>query len=97
VETFQAESLLLRVEKLAGRDTHVPQEIYDAILQVYLADSTARLNKEATDALASFAEGDLLRTLLMGLKRFTKYPTPNVRNLRRTIADYLIENNAYTL
>ncbi|MEM1218819.1 MAG: acyl-CoA dehydrogenase family protein [Bacteroidota bacterium] len=96
-ETFQAESLLLRVEKLAGRDTRVPQEVYDAILQVYLADSTARLNKEATDALASFAEGDLLRTLLMGLKRFTKYPTLNVRNLRRTIADYLIEKNAYTL
>ena len=97
IDTFQAESLLLRVEKLAEMTTDVPQEIYEAILKVFMADATSRINKEATDALASFAEGDLLRTLLMGLKRFTKYPTPNVRNLRRKIADFQISKNAYSL
>jgi hypothetical protein len=65
------------------------------MLKIFLADATARLHKNGTDALVSFAEGDLLRTLLMGLKRFTKYPTPNVKQLRRLIADKLIEENEY--
>ncbi len=97
-DLLQAESLLLRTQKLAdlaGKEH--PQAVYDAILRVFLHDATARLAKAATDAVASFAEGDLLRTFGMGIKRFTKYSPQNVKTLRRTIADYLIEQNAYVL
>ncbi len=98
IDTFIAESLLLRVEKLAsGVSKKQDQAVYDAILRTYLHDATARVSKSATDALASFAEGDLLRTFLMGVKRFTKYPTQNVKNNRRLIAKALIEANEYAL
>ncbi|HMP12934.1 MAG TPA: acyl-CoA dehydrogenase family protein [Saprospiraceae bacterium] len=98
IDTFMAESLLLRVEKLAsGVSKKQDQAVYDAILRTYLHDATARVSKSATDALASFAEGDLLRTFLMGVKRFTKYPTQNVKNNRRLIAKVLIEANEYAL
>lgn len=96
-DLFLAESLLLRVEKLAGMTGKVKQEVYDAILRVFIHDATLRMNKNGTDALASFAEGDLLRTMLMGLKRFTKYPAQNVKTLRRMVADVLIEANEYAL
>jgi hypothetical protein len=96
-DLFLAESLLLRVEKLAGMSAKVDQEVYDAILKVFLHDATLRMNKNGTDALASFAEGDLLRTMLMGLKRFTKYPAQNVKALRRQVAEVLIEANEYAL
>lgn len=96
-DLFLAESLLLRVEKLAGMTGKVKQEVYDAILRVFIHDATLRMNKNGTDALASFAEGDLLRTMLMGLKRFTKYPAQNVKALRRMIADVLIDANEYAL
>lgn len=96
-DLFLAESLLLRVEKLAGITGKVKQEVYDAILRVFMHDATLRMNKNATDALASFAEGDLLRTMLMGLKRFTKYPAQNVKALRRVVADVLIDANEYAL
>lgn len=96
-DLFLAESLLLRVEKLAGMTGKVKQEVYDAILRVFIHDATLRMNKNGTDALASFAEGDLLRTMLMGLKRFTKYPAQNVKTLRRLVADVLIEANEYAL
>lgn len=96
-DLFLAESLLLRVEKLAGMSGKVNQEVYDAILKVFLHDATLRMNKNATDALASFAEGDLLRTMLMGLKRFTKYPAQNVKALRRLIAEVLVDANEYAL
>lgn len=96
-DLFLAESLLLRVEKLAGMTGKVKQEVYDAILRVFIHDATLRMNKNGTDALASFAEGDLLRTMLMGLKRFTKYPAQNVKALRRLVADVLIDANEYAL
>ncbi|AEE53861.1 acyl-CoA dehydrogenase family protein [Haliscomenobacter hydrossis] len=96
-DLFLAESTLLRVEKLAGMQGKVKQEVYDAILKVFIHDATLRMNKNGTDALASFAEGDLLRTMLMGLKRFTKYPAQNVKTLRRELADVLIAANEYAL
>ena len=95
IDTFLAESLLLRVQKLADMDKKIDQEVYDAMLKTFLTDATARIHKNATDALVSFAEGDLLRTLLMGLKRFTKYTPTNVKVARRKIADVLIEANEY--
>ncbi len=96
IDLFAAESMLLRVQKLAQRpDKPQPQAIYDAMLQVFLHDATARMTKNATDALASFAEGDLLKTFLMGVKRFTKYPPVNVKEGRRMIADALRQANGW--
>lgn len=96
IDTYLAESLLLRVEKIAEMDNgKQPQELYDMILHTFLHDATVRMNKNATDALASFAEGDLLRTLLMGVKRFTKYAPQNIKTNRRQIAKALIEANEY--
>ncbi|MCB0706559.1 MAG: acyl-CoA dehydrogenase family protein [Saprospiraceae bacterium] len=95
IDCFVAESLLLRVHKLNELNKPASQEVYDAILHVFLNDATMRILKNGSDALASFAEGDLLRAMLMGLKRFTKYPAVNVRNKRRQIAKYLIDANGY--
>ncbi|MBX2874079.1 MAG: acyl-CoA dehydrogenase family protein [Saprospiraceae bacterium] len=95
LDVYLAESLLLRVEKLKGMDTEMDQEIYDAILKVFVTDANARIQKQATDALVSFAEGDVLRTLLMGLKRFGKYMPANVKQERRKIAAKLIAANEY--
>jgi hypothetical protein len=96
IDTFNCESLLLRVHKLADmNEKPQSQEVYNAMLKVQFADATARINKWATDALASFAEGDLLKTFIMGLKRFTKYPPVNVKECRRTIADAMIKANEY--
>jgi alkylation response protein AidB-like acyl-CoA dehydrogenase len=96
IDLFVAESLLLRVQKLAPRaEKPQPQEVYDAMLQVFLHDATARMAKNATDALASFAEGDLLKTFLMGVKRFTKYPPVNVKGKRRLIAKAVREANGW--
>jgi alkylation response protein AidB-like acyl-CoA dehydrogenase len=89
IDLYAAESMLLRVQKLSGMQKEHPQEVYDAMLQVFIHDATARMSRNATDALASFAEGDLLKTFLMGVKRFTKYPAVNVKVKRRLVADVL--------
>jgi len=96
IDTYLAESTLLRVEKLSGlASKKYGQEIYEAMLKVFFTDATDRIQKNAKDALISFAEGDLLKTLLMGLKRFGKYPPINVKNARRQIAAKLIEADEY--
>ncbi len=95
IDLFLAESMLLRVQKLNGRQKEQPQEIYDAMLQVFFHDATARIGKNAVDALVSFAEGDLLKTFLMGLKRFTKYPPVNVKEKRRLIAGAVLKANGW--
>lgn len=98
IVAYNAESLLLRTHKLQNEaNKKQSQEVYDAILKTYLFDATAQIEKFSKDALVSFAEGDLLKTMLMGLKRFTKYPPTNVKANRRLIAKTLIENNAYCL
>ncbi len=92
IDLFAAESLLLRVRKLSEiQEKAQPQEVYDAMLQVFLHDATARMTKNATDGIASFAEGDLQKTFLMGLKRFNKYPAVNVKEKRRLIADAVLK------
>lgn len=98
IDTFTAESLLMRTQKLDDMVTKpLEQEVYEAILKTFITDATSRITKEATDALVSFAQGDLLKTFLMGLKRFTKYEPINVKMARRLIADTLIAENKYCL
>jgi alkylation response protein AidB-like acyl-CoA dehydrogenase len=94
-KTYMAESLLLRVQKLRTLKSASEMEVYDAMLKVFLHDTTSRMSSFGKDALASFAEGDLLRTMLLGLKRFTGYPPQNIKRLRRLVANQLIAANAY--
>ncbi len=95
IDLYLAESMLLRVQKLKGMQKEQPQELYDDMLQVFFHDASARINKNATDALVSFAEGDLLKTFLMGLKRFTKYPPVNIKEKRRSIAGFILKANGW--
>jgi len=97
IDCFNAESLLLRVKKLGNMETKVSKEVYDAILSVYINDATSRVNKSATDALASFVEGDVLKIMLRGVKRFSKYPPQNVKIQRRLIAKTMIDADGYCL
>jgi alkylation response protein AidB-like acyl-CoA dehydrogenase len=95
IDTFLTESLCLRTRLLQGRDKPQSQDIYDAMLRVFLHDATQRMQRNATDAIVSFAGGDLQKTFLMGVKRFLKYPPVNVRDERRKIAAALIAANGW--
>ncbi|MBC6995626.1 acyl-CoA dehydrogenase family protein [Neolewinella lacunae] len=97
-DLLNAESTLLRLQRLriTGKGRQ-PQALYDAILQVLFHDVNARIAKNGLDAIASFAEENLLDTFAAGLRRFTQYPIRNVKALRRTVADHLIAQNAYEI
>ncbi|KQS47798.1 MAG: acyl-CoA dehydrogenase family protein [Flavobacterium sp.] len=96
IEIYMAESTILRTEKLAKSKgaENVKEQI--AMAQLYLYKAIDIINTKGKEGIASFAEGDEQRMMMMGLKRFTKYTNlPNVVALRETIASKLIQENQY--
>jgi len=96
IEIYMAESTILRTEKLAKNKgaENVKEQI--AMAQLYLYKAVDIVNSKGKEGIASFAEGDEQRMMLMGLRRFTKYNNmPNVVALRETIAAKVVAENAY--
>lgn len=93
--TFNAESALLRLMKLQTTKGDEQITIESDIVHCYFIDATDKLNKAGKDALNAFAEGDELRMMLLGLKRFTKTQPFNTKEARRRIAQYVINQNKY--
>lgn len=94
IDTFVAESLLLRVMKLTEQGADA---VYKDILNCYLYDAADRMLKNGKDAINAFAEGDEQRMILMGLRRFTKAQPYNSKDARRRIAGHLVSNDRYAL
>lgn len=95
IETYNAESVLLRVMKLVEREGEQAHQLNLDIMRTYLFDAADKINKSGKDAINGFAEGDELRMILMGLKRFTKAEPFNTKAARRRIADKMIEEKRY--
>jgi len=93
IDIFNFESVLLRIEKRKAMGLDI--SVQEHILNVLLHDVADSVSKNATDALISFAEGDELKMMLMGVKRFTKHTPCNVKESRRAIAKKLVQENGY--
>ena len=97
IEAYVSESVLLRVEKLVGIRGEEACSTQIAIMRTYIYNAADKINKAAKDALNSFAEGDEQRVMLMGVKRYTKHEPFNVKDARRSIADYIINEGRYCI
>ncbi len=95
IETFNAESVLLRVMKIVEEKGEAACQVYLDIMRTYLYDAADRVNKSGKDAINSFADGDEQKMILIGLKRFTKAEPFNTKDARRRIADQMIAAGKY--
>jgi alkylation response protein AidB-like acyl-CoA dehydrogenase len=95
IEVYTSESAILRTQKLAAMKSDAERQPYIDMTQVYVSDSLERINLYGKHAIAAFAEGDELKLLTLGLKRFTKFDLVNATKLRRNIANRMIEANGY--
>ena len=95
--TYHAESALLRLEKLTAMKGEAATSIQADIVRTYIYDTADAINKAGKDALNSFAEGDELRMMHIGLKRFTKVDPYNTKEARRTICAQLVADDGYKL
>lgn len=97
IETYNAESALLRVMKLTEQKGEAATKLQTDIMRTYMYDAADRINKSGKDALNSFADGDELRMMHIGLKRFTKVEPFNSKDARRRICEKLVADNGYHL
>ncbi len=95
IEGYIAESCLLRVEKLIAQKGEANCQVEIDMAKVYLHRAVEIAGSAGKEAIMSFAEGDELRLMLMGLKRFTKMEPFNIKDARRRIADHVIAKNEY--
>ena len=95
--TYHAESALLRLEKLTAMKGEAACSIQADIVRTYIYDAADAINKAGKDALNSFAEGDELRMMNIGLKRFTKVDAFNSKEARRRICAQLVADDGYKL
>ncbi len=95
IELYAAESAILRTEKLIGIRGEAACALQKDLAMCYLHEAVEKVNAAGKASIMGFAEGDELRVMLMGLKRFTKIEPFNTKNARRRIADAMIVENKY--
>lgn len=95
MDTYVAESMLLRVEKLSAMQQDEMTQLKTEMMRIYMYDAAERIHSAGRNALNAFAEGDEKRMMMMGLKRFTKVEDRNTIAGRRGIAEKMIAENKY--
>ena len=97
INTFNAESALLRAAKMVEQKGEAACQFELDIMRTYLYDAADRINKFGKDAINAFADGDEHRMMLLGLKRFTKVEPFNCKEARRRITAKLRSDGKYPL
>jgi len=92
---YLAESTILRVEKLVEMKGEEAVSGQIDIAKVYVHSAVDTIYIAGKQALNSFAEGDELKMMLVGLRRFTKAEPFNSKDARQRIAKQLIDANRY--
>lgn len=92
---YIAESVLLRAEKLYYERGEETAKYAMDMASIYLHTSVDKVMVAGKEALNSFGEGDELKMMLMGLRRFTKTEPFNIKEARQRIAQKLIQENKY--
>lgn len=95
IDTYMAESILLRVQKLVATQGEEACALQIDMTSTYVNDMVDRLNVNGRNAINAMCEGDEQRMLLMGLKRFSKMAPVNTIAARRRIAKAMIDANKY--
>ncbi len=95
IQTFAAESVMLRVKKLEQIRGEEQVKIYKDIMDAFFYEAAARIRKSATDAICAFATGDEYCKLKNAVETLTATKPLNIKDARRRIAAKLIDENVY--
>ena len=96
VWAYTAESLVLRAQKIAAKQGAEAAALPTDMMQTYLVWAADKINFAGKEALMGFAEGDELKMMLMGMKRFTKVDPFNTKEARRRVAQTMIDKGTYS-
>jgi alkylation response protein AidB-like acyl-CoA dehydrogenase len=86
IQIYGAESVLLRTEKLASMKGADATLVEQEMMKCFIYSAAEKISAAGKEALISFGEGDELKMMLMGLRRFTKVEPFNIKESRRVVA-----------
>ena len=92
---YIAESAMLRTEKLVSLRGEEACKGQLDMMRIYFVEAVDGVAKAGKEALWAFGEGDELRMMLVGLRRFTKMEPFNVKQARQNVAQQIIAANKY--
>jgi hypothetical protein len=94
MDVYAMESSLLRLQKSAARRGQADPAMTSTV-RALLCSAGDRIETEARTVLGAVAEGDMLRTQLLALKRFAKREPANPIALRRDVAAAVLAGDRY--
>jgi alkylation response protein AidB-like acyl-CoA dehydrogenase len=97
IEIFAMESAFLRSLKKLQKEGEEKARIHIIATRVYINDTFPRIDTMAKQIFSAIAEGEELRTQLMGLKKLARYTPINTIKLHREITDSIIPIARYHL
>jgi hypothetical protein len=97
METYALESAVIRARKRAAAKGEAATALVEAAVKVFARDAVDRIEISARNLLAAVDEGDMLRTYLAALRRFTKREPVNSVALRRQLAEAAVAKGGYPL
>jgi butyryl-CoA dehydrogenase len=95
IEAYAMESCVIRTQKMLANGGDAA--LATAMTQVYITGAMERLEAAAKKVIAAVAEGDMLRTQMMVLRRLFKYEPMNVIVLQQKIAQKVIDSGRYQI
>ena len=95
MEAYGMESARLRTLKLAAAKGEEEAKTAVDMTRLYIYDTVGKVDLWAREVLAACAEGDELRTMLVALRRLTRYTPIDTLHMRLDVADYFIAKEKY--
>ena len=94
IDVYGMESSVMRSVKLMDRGATDEAEQAGVMTRLICNEALHRLEITARNVLSAVCEGDVLTTTLSALRRTVKHQPANTVELRRKIADVVIEKEA---
>ncbi len=95
MEVYVLESALLKTQRLAGRLSEEENQRRGLLATLQAHHAAEKCLSAGREVIMGLPENDEQRMMLMGLRRFTKTPSVNLKNLRRDVAQYVLEKGKY--
>ncbi len=95
MEIYAMESVLRRTQKAQAARGEAGTSVMASAAKAFIYGAGDRVEKEARTALAATLEGDMLRTQMAVLKRFSKREPVDVVALRRVVSDAVLAQDRY--
>ncbi|EGL81547.1 acyl-CoA dehydrogenase domain-containing protein [Caldalkalibacillus thermarum TA2.A1] len=97
IEIYAMESAILRTEKAVLKNGEAKEQQKLDYTRVYVQEALQRLEGIARESLAAMEEGDTLRTMLAIVKKLTRHNPINTIEIKRRIANRIIEAEKYVV